>query len=390
MKHLNATARVARKPMALAAMTALIALAYFLSSDAESVAEDPLKPSSSPSSALAVEATQVEAVSWPTLIQASGVFAAKEEIHVVAEVSGVRLTEVRVDVGDRVQKGQQIAQLDDVELRSQKAELVAEVAKAASAWRNASLQLERSQQLDADAALSQQDLERLQMQMERAWAELESATARLDLKRIQIQRTRIVAPHGGVVSARSAALGTVTSTGQELFRVLRDNRLEWRAELTAAQLSQVRAGQRVTLTLPDGTISLGRVRQVAPTVDSRSRMGLAYVDIESGDQARAGMYAAGRVHVGKTDAMVLPASAMLVRDGRTSVAKIQRGDGVPRVSMVAVTVGRRQGRLVEVVDALQAGEEVVLSGAGLLGDGDQVRVISSASSALPVAKGGAQ
>jgi len=388
MKHWNATARIARKPMALAVMAAAIALAVFLSFEAESVTEDPL--SASPGSALAVEATQVESFSWPTLIHTSGVIAAREEIHIVAEVGGVRLTQVHVDVGDRVQKGQRIAQLDDVELRSQEAELMAEVTKARSVWRNAASQLERSQKLDADAALSQQDLDLLGMQVERAKAELDAASARLELKRIQIQRTRIVAPYGGIVSARSAALGAVTSSGQELFRVLRDNRLEWRAELTAAQLSQVRAGQRVALTLPDGTESLGRVRQVAPTIDSRSRMGLAYVDIESGHQARAGMYAAGRVHIGMTDAMVLPASAIMVRDGRTSVARIQRVDGAPRVSMVAATVGRRQGRLIEVLDALRPGDEVVLSGAGLLSDGDQVRVVSSASRALPATTGGAQ
>src|SRR5690606_25905749 len=116
-------------------------------------------------------------------------------------------------------------------------------------------------------------------------------------KRLQLRYTDVIAPDDGVISARRATLGAVCEAGEELFRLIRKGRLEWRGELTAAQLASVAKGQLVELALPDGSAAAAEVRETAPSLDARSRLGLVYADLIPGSQARAGMYANGQIVV---------------------------------------------------------------------------------------------
>lgn len=344
-------------------------------------------PAAAPATTLTVNGTSVKRSTWPQRLQASGAIAPREEISVAAEVGGVRIAQVHVDVGDAVAAGQVLARLDDATLKAEEAELAAELQRASAALRQARTTLDRNSSLDAAAAISPHELEQHRVQAEMAAGEQARLAAKLELKRVQLQRTLVRAPHGGVVSSRTALTGSVAAGGQELFRLLRDNRMEWRAELTAAQLAQVRPRQPVTLQLPDGSGAQGVVRQVAPTVAAQSRMGVAFADLDQGGGARAGMYATGSLDIGSAPALVLPASAVVLRDGRTTVARLSRAGDVHRVTVVPVQVGRRQGAEVEVLGGLQLGDEVVQTGAGLLGEGDLVRLVASGPATLAATGG---
>ena len=143
------------------------------------------------------------------------------------------------------------------------------------------------------------------------------AGALLASKRLQLRYADVVAPDDGVISARSATLGAVVPVGQELFRLIRQNRLEWRGEVTAAQLARIASGQMITLRLPDGANAMATIRQTAPSLSEQSRLGIVFADIAPGSSARAGMYAAGQVTLGRSDALVVPARSV-VRAGRKS------------------------------------------------------------------------
>lgn len=342
-----------------------------------------------PATTLTVNSTTVRRATWPRRLQASGTIAPREEIGIASEVGDVRIAKIHVDVGDSVAVGQILVHLDDATLKAEEAALVAELLRASAALRQARATLDRSQSLDAAAAISLHELEHHRVQVEMAEAEFARITATLELKRLQLRRTLVRAPHAGVVSSRTALAGSVVAMGQELFRVLRDNRMEWRAELTSAQLAQVKPRQPVALQLPDGSSVQGLVRQVAPTVGTQSRLGVAYADLEPGGGARAGMYATGSLAIGNAPALVIPASAVAVRDGHATVARLTQAGEVHRVAVVQVQVGRRQGAEVEVLGGLQLGDEVVLTGAGLLGEGDHVRLVTS-QPATQVAAGGTQ
>jgi hypothetical protein len=108
-------------------------------------------------------------------------------------------------------------------------------------------------------------------------------------------------------------------------------------------------------------------------------LGIVYADLDTGSHARAGMYANGRVVLESTPALVVPAESVVIRDGRNYVVTLAAGgrageSATPKVSLQVVTVGRREGGEVEVARGLRADERVVVRGAGLLNDGDVVRV----------------
>jgi multidrug resistance efflux pump len=145
---------------------------------------------------------------------------------------------------------------------------------------------QRALTLKSNGFMSDQNILQLETQVK-------TTRALLDAKRLQMRYTDVVAPDDGAVSARSATLGSIATTGQELFRLVRQNRLEWRGELSARQLMQVQLGQAVRLSLPNGENALATVRQAAPTLNADSRLGLVYADLEADSQARAGMYATG-------------------------------------------------------------------------------------------------
>jgi RND family efflux transporter MFP subunit len=189
----------------------------------------------------------------------------------------------------------------------------------------------------------------------------------------------VVAPDEGVISARSATIGAVVQPGVELFRLIRQSRLEWRAELPSAELARVQPGMKAVATPPGGQPVEGRVRMVAPTVDGGTRNGIVYVDLPATATqagARAGMFAPGKVAVGQAGGLTVPQTAVLLRDGFSYVFVLE---GAASVRQVKVKVGRRQGDRIEVVEGLKPGVQVVAAGVAFLADGDTVRVVGAGS-----------
>ena len=194
----------------------------------------------------------------------------------------------------------------------------------------------------------------------------------------------MLAPDAGLISARSATVGAVVPAGMELFRLIRQGRLEWRAEVAAAELAQIRRGQAVSVTAAGGTAVSGKVRMVAPTVDAATRYGLVYVDLPQPGAAKAGMFARGEFETGSASAFMLPQSAVLLRDGFHYVFKLGADN---KVAQTKLDVGRRVGERIEITGGLDAAARVVASGAGFLADGDTVRVVPAAA---PVKAGAAK
>jgi RND family efflux transporter MFP subunit len=313
-----------------------------------------------PAAALTVTVAAAAQAQWPATLEASGAIAPWQEAVIGAQVAGLRLAEVRVNVGDRVKRGQVLAVFDADLLRADEARLKA-------AWQQAEANRQRALQLKNSGGISEQDILQYVTQADVAKAQLQSTE-------LQLGYADVTAPDDGVISARSATLGAVSNSGQELFRMIRQNRLEWRGELTAAQLAQVKPGQRISLTLPDGTAATAKVRQTAPGLDGQTRLGIVYADIEPGSAARAGMYARGSVVLAESPAVTVPAASVVIRDGRSYVPTLA---GADRVTLQAVAVGRRQGDAVEIVSGMAAGDQVVVQGAGFLNDGDVVRVAAA-------------
>jgi RND family efflux transporter MFP subunit len=321
--------------------------------------------------ALTVTITRPTLASWPETLSASGAVAPWQEAIVGSQIGGYQLDQVRVNVGDHVKKGQILARLNPDLLHAEEAQLLA-------AYQQAEANAKRAVSLQGSGGISDQDV--LQ-----AATLAKTARAQLAFKQLQLRYTKVIAPDDGVISSRSATLGSVTSTGQELFRMILEGRLEWRGEVTAEQLTRIAVGQRVTLALPGGGTASAVVRQTAPSLDSGSRLGLVYADIAGGEPVRAGMYANGSIALNATRALVVPAQSVVIRDGHAYVLKL-RSDGSNKVERLAVVTGRRQGTDIEIVNGLAQSDDVVVLGAGFLNEGDTVRVANAAATAAAAAK----
>lgn len=361
-----------------AAVLALCGLAGALAVHAAGDKAEAGAPGRSAKAALTVTATQAERSEVGSALGANGNIAAWQEAVVGSEVNGLRLAEVRVNVGDVVRRGQVLATFAPELLRADVAQSRAAVAEAEATLADAAANAQRARDLQASGALSAQQINQLLTAERTAQARLESVKALAQTQQLRLAQTRVLAPDHGVISARNATVGAVVAPGVELFRLIRQGRLEWRAEVAANELAQLKAGQAVRVITADGSAVAGKLRMVAPTVDAATRNGVVYVDLpQPGAQnagLKAGMFARGEFDTGRRAALTLPQPAVLLRDGFSYVFKLGADN---KVTQAKVEVGRRVGDRIEITAGLEPGVRVVASGAGFLADGDTVRVVDA-------------
>ncbi len=325
--------------------------------------------------ALTVNTVSVQQVSLPVSLAANGNVAAWQEASIGAESNGLRLAQVVVNVGDRVQKGQLLAQFAADSVRADLAQSKAALAEAQAQWADAQANAERAQSLKGTGALSTQQIDQMQTAANAGKARVQATQAAVDAQTIRLANATVLAPDSGVISARNASVGSVVGAGMELFRLIRQERLEWRAEVTSAEIPRVKVGATVAVITAGGGKLVGKVRAIAPTVDSTSRAALVYVDLPAGTQvAKAGMFARGEFDLGATTASTVPQSAVVVRDGFSYLYRINDDQ---RVSQVKVQTGRIVGDNVELLTSVDPKAKWVATGAGFLNDGDLVRVVAN-------------
>jgi len=327
---------------------------------------------------LTVSAITPQQVTWGRSLQLSGGLFAWQTASIASEEAGLRIAEVLVDVGSVVKRGQLLARLNDdtvqADLRSQQAA----VAQARAKLAQAKAEADRSRIVKDSGALSEQQVTSYLIAEQTAQASLDAAVATLDSQRIKLAHTRILAVDDGIISSRSATLGNVVASGTELFQLVRQRRVEWRAEVTGQQISTLKSGQTAKITLPDGTQVAGRLRLVSPTLDSGTRNALAYIDLPVGSAARVGMYVRGEIDTGQAPALTVPSSTVVLRDGNSYVFE---KDGATKVAQRQVQTGRRVGDQIEITSGIGAQAQLVLSGGAFLKDGDPVQWTSVTNSA---------
>jgi HlyD family secretion protein len=333
--------------------------------------------------ALTVALATPERIEWPQTLAANGNIVAWQEAVIGAELSGLRLTEVLVNVGDTVKRGQPLAKIATDAVLADLAQARASVTEAEAALAEAKANAERSKQLQSQGFISSQATIQVLTAEQTTAARLAAARARVQAEEVRLAQARIVAPDDGVISARTATVGSLTQPNQELFRLIRGGRLEWRAEVTGTELTKLAPGIRATLTTANGDKVEGAVRAVAPSVDPATRNGIVYVDLPANSAARAGSFARGEFELGRGGALTLPQSAVVLRDGFAYVFLVNADN---KVVQSKVEVGRRLGDRIEIVAGLPPSVRVVETGGGFLADGDTVRVVESAAAPVKSAQ----
>lgn len=309
-------------------------------------------------------------------VPAAGSVTAWEEMALGVEISGQRVEAVLVEVGDAVDAGQPLLRLDTRTLQMQQRQAEAQLGQAQAQAKVAGTNLGRAEELRGRGLIAVRDRDEAWAADEAAKANLRTAQAQAANAKLQLEFATLRAPDAGLISWRGVQPGQLAMGGTELLRLIRQGRLEWRAEVTDRDLARIAPGTRAVVRGPDGSSIEGAVRQVSPALDARSRTALVYVDLPASDALRAGMYAQGELLLGELDATTVPAEAVVERDGYRYVFVLREGD---LVEQRRIETGAREAGAIQVLSGLAAGERIAVQGAGFLGDGDRVRIVEAVS-----------
>ena len=337
----------------------------------------PADAAQKPATAMTVTVETVRTEKVSRSVEATGSIQPWQEVIIGPEVGGYRVSAVLVDVGDKVRRGQTLVRLSADMLESEVASRQAALRSAEARATNAAAASRRGQTIAATGALSQANLDTLAADQVATQAQVETTRSDLATSTLRLKYTQVIAPDDGVVTSRLVSVGQVAQAGGEMLRLLRQGRVEWRAEVPESRLGQIKVGQDVSITSADGSVIAGKVRMVAPTVMVNSRSALVYVDIQNG-QARPGMFAHGRISIGRGDALLVPVTSVVMLDGYSYVFVLKDGDVVERRLVQSVGV---QGDTLEIASGLAAGETIAVKGAGFLKDRDPVRVAKAGDGA---------
>jgi HlyD family secretion protein len=337
-----------------------------------------------------VPSVPVRVTDLESALQISGSLAPQTRVAVHAKLPGT-LSTITVQIGDRVRAGQVVATLDRREIDAQvdAAEAAVNVGRAGvesaeAALANAVLEYERAKNLFEKGAIPKQRLDGAETAHRSASAGRDLAKANLAQAEAALRRARevqrdatLTSPITGVVVERNYDAGSLVSPGNEKPVVaiadLRVMKLE--AGVSELEAGRLRAGMtaRVTAQAKAGEVFHGRLAAIAPEVDARNRHFQVEVRIDNAHGSLlSGMYATAAIPVNRVaQAIVVPRDAVTTRDGQRVVLKIE-GD---IVKATAVTEGLNDGRRVQILTGLKAGETVVADARRDVAPGVKVRAI---------------
>ncbi|WP_370677230.1 efflux RND transporter periplasmic adaptor subunit [Pleomorphomonas sp. PLEO] len=323
---------------------------------------------------LTVRPIHAERQTWTDSVAAGGWVAAWSEASIATEIGDYRIDDLAVDVGDSVKKGDVVARLADDQLKAAVAAGEAALDSAKAAYDLAQSDARRAQLLGPTGGQSKRELEAAEIAERVAAANVAAAGAELETRRLRLAKATLVAPDDGVISVRPAVLGAVASAGTELYRLVRQNRVEWRAEVAADAALRIKPGMTATLTEKDRSLSIGVVRLVGPTLISASGRATVYVDLPAVGELKPGGYFAGHIDTGRREVLTLPESAVLLKDASSFVFVVDPKGTVTRLS---VTTGARRDGRIAVISGLSPDAAVAESGVAFLFDGAAVALATN-------------
>lgn len=331
-------------------------------------------------SSLTVTVSPVTRVAIARSLAVTGSLKAFDELPLGTETAGIMIKEVLVDEGDHVTAGQVLARFNDDLLRADLVQKEASLREAEANAAEGQANIRRAEELLKTGAISVRDADNRRALAATAEARVGVARANLEQSRARLRQADIRAPVSGVITYRGARVGAVMSAGgPELFRLLRDSRIELAAEVPERDLAEVKVGQPVALAVDTGTgprAFQGVVRLISPVVDPKTRIGTVKIDVPTDPGLRSGMFVHGRIEVGEVTGLTVPELAVVYQAGRPVLFTV---DAENKAHARIIETGARGNGRVAVTGDLAEGDKVVVSGAGYLKEGDPVVVSEAAS-----------
>jgi RND family efflux transporter MFP subunit len=304
----------------------------------------------------------------------NGSLAPEQQATIRAEMSG-SVVQTYAEAGQRVTKGQPLAQIDASVLREQQLSARSAMTTAQSSYDIAQRDLARNVTLEKAGAIAERDLERARNALLSAQGQLTNARAQLANVNKQLDKASVQAPFTGVVSQRQVSAGDVVSPGTALFTVVDPASMQLEASVPAEALSQVRVGMPVEFRVngyPNRSFA-GRITRMNPTADPATRQVKIVASIpNAGNTLVGGLFAEGRVSSESRTVPMVSQSAVDERGLRPTVVRLRNG----KIEKVEVGLGIRDAadETVEITSGLAPGDTVLLGAARGISPGTPVKV----------------
>jgi membrane fusion protein (multidrug efflux system) len=309
----------------------------------------------------AVLVVPVREVEFSSTVEALGTAKANEAVDITAKVSN-RITAIHFREGQSVRQGDVLVELDTDEAR-------ADVAIAEAALAESRSVVNRSRELAATQALSQQQMEQLETVMRSNEARLAAARARLN-------ELVIRAPFSGRVGLRNASVGSLVGPTTVITTLDDTSVMKLDFSVPETVLSTLSAGQEISAVSAAYTRQtfVGRVLSVDSRIDPVSRSVIVRAQIPNRDgKLKPGMFMTVRLSQDSSKAMVLPEQALVPERDQQFVFAVRDG----KATKTLITVGRRRPGEIEVLDGLSVGDLVITEGTQKVRDGLAVNVAAS-------------
>ncbi len=360
--------RFSRKTLVVGAGVAAVAIVAAIIG--MRVAGSGTRPVEDPAPLVTVAAVTLGPVA--SMVSINGTISARNELPLGIDGEGGRIAAVSVDVGDTVRRGQRLAVLDTSVLVPQVARLEAALVQARADADLARADWNRAQGVEASGALSKEVIEQRRSKLATTTAQVAVAEAQLREMRARLARTEVRAPLDGIVLTRNAEVGQIVSGGSEpLFRLAQDGAVELRGKVAEQDLPHLAVGQAATVRITglDQPFK-GTVRLLGATIDPASRLGEVRIALEPDPNLRPGAFARGEVLVSDAVRAVVPQTAVLADRKGTYVYTVgPDGKVVRRDVRVADTTSNG----VVIASGLAGGEQIVVTAAAFLREGETVR-----------------
>jgi len=360
------------------------------------------KPEVAPVAAPRVTVSKVVPTEIIEKIDVAGTFAAQEDVFISPQVEGLQISEILVDEGDKVKKGQVLARLNRATLDAQLAQWDATLAVADASIAQAAssvTQAEAALSLSAPALSRAQDLvkmgagttavlEQRQSDQRSNEARLASAKSGLVLAKadktskeaqrnellVRISRADVVAPVNGTVTRRAARLGAIASASADpMFRLAANGIVELEADVPEIKLSKVKPDQPAQVVVGEDVALAGKVRRVLPEVDKTTRLGKVRIALPEDQRIHIGAFARGTIELARRNVLAVPAAAVLYDGGEAVIQTVSDG----HVTTKKVTLGLMVDGKVEIASGLTAGETIIERAGAFLRSGDAVSPVEA-------------
>ncbi|BDG59274.1 efflux RND transporter periplasmic adaptor subunit [Caldinitratiruptor microaerophilus] len=331
-----------------------------------------------------------QAAAVPPAVPVRAVPASRQEIVQTSVVTGTvtpglqvqlssaipgQVAAVHVELGDRVQAGQPLVQLDDREARAQLQRAEAALAQARSAAEEAAKSRDRLEALFLAGAVSQQQIDQARAGAVQAQAALQQAAAAAEQARLAVEHTVIRAPAAGVVAERRVEPGAWVAPGVPLLTLVDVSRVHVDVQVSEQDAVRLEPGQEVTVRVPSlGATLRGTLQALSPTTTPGQKTYAARVTLENPEgRLRGGMYVEVQVATRRETGIAVPTGAVIERGGEKVVFVVENGKARER----RVRTGLADADRV-LVEGVAEGARVVVAGQDLLTDGTPVTVSEEA------------